>query len=99
MDDRVRRHIPKPSRKLNMEQDTLERPAVAEVLQQDPPPFADAIAQGDVEYLSITMESLGTTDPADADVIWTAAVAVADAYGWTTADAIARLAAIDWQPA
>lgn len=72
---------------------------VAEVLQQDPPPFADAIAQGDVEYLSITMESLGTTDPADADVIWTAAVAVADAYGWTTADAIARLAAIDWQPA
>lgn len=82
-----------------MEQDTLERPAVAEVLQQDPPPFADAIAQGDVEYLSITMESLGTTDPADADVIWTAAVAVADAYGWTTADAIARLAAIDWQPA
>lgn len=71
----------------------------AEVLQQDPPPFADAIAQWDVEYLSITMESLGTTDPADADVIWTAAVAVADAYGWTTADAIARLAAIDWQPA
>jgi len=53
---------------------------------------------GDVAYLPVSMEQPATAEPADADVIWTAAVAVADAYGWTTADAINRLAAIDWKP-
>jgi len=71
---------------------------VAEVLQQDPPPLAETIAQGDVAYLPVSMEQPAAANPADADVIWTAAVAVADAYGWTTADAINRMAAIDWKP-
>lgn len=49
--------------------------------------------------LPVTMEQPRPADPSDADLIWTAASAVADAYGLTTADAINRLAAIDWQPA
>lgn len=58
------------------------------------------ITDGDVAYLPVTMvEPAAPVDPTDADVIWTAAKAVADAYGWSTADAIARLAGIDWQPA
>lgn len=56
------------------------------------------ITDGDVAYLPVTMiDPAPPVDPADADVMWIAASAVADAYGWTTADAIARLAAIDWQ--
>lgn len=55
---------------------------------------------GDVAYLPVTMvEPQTPLEPSDADVIWIAAKAVADAYGWSTTNAITRLAGIDWQPA
>ena len=61
---------------------------------------AEFITDGDVAYLPVTMvEPAAPVDPTDADVIWIAAKAVADAYGWPTAEAINRLAVIDWQPA
>lgn len=57
------------------------------------------ITDGDVAYLPVTMiDPAPPVDPADADVMWIAAKAVADAYCWSTAEAIARLAAIDWKP-
>lgn len=56
------------------------------------------ITDGDVAYLPVTMvEPAAPVDPTDADVIWTAAKAVADAYGMTLERAIQRLSDInDW---
>lgn len=50
------------------------------------------------EAMEKASDLLGSADPNDADVIWVAAVAVSEAYGWTTADAINRMASIDWKP-
>lgn len=49
------------------------------------------------EAMEKASDLLGSADPNDADVIWVAAVAVSEAYGWTTAVAIERLSAINWQ--
>ena len=70
-----------------------------------------SIEQGDVAYIPmepsagiagmvVTMDPLDPIkEPKDADVIWIAATAVADAFGWTTAVAIERLASMNWVPA
>ena len=54
-----------------------------------------ATAQVEQAHAAIKKEAQ-IPDPADADLMWTAICAVAKEYGMTTAQATARLAAIDW---
>lgn len=54
-------------------------------------------AEPDAADMPVTMTEPAPIDPSDADVIWTAARAVADAYGMTLERAIQRLSDInDW---
>lgn len=62
--------------------------------------FKVAVLELAAEELPITMPAeanWGTADePSDADVIWTAVVACANAYGWTTEQATTRLQSVQW---
>lgn len=46
--------------------------------------------------LPVTMEIPEPAEPSDAEIICTAASAVADAYGWTFGRAVQRLSRIEW---
>lgn len=82
-------------REAGMEQDTCPDSSITGkvVIDRRDEPIVDC----DVACLPVTMVEPAPIDPSDADVIFTAARAVADSYGMTLERAIRRLADInDW---
>lgn len=59
----------------------------------------EAIQEPEADPLPVTMEEPAPAEPSDAQIIWTAATALTYTYGWSTAESIRRLSAIDWQVA
>lgn len=72
----------------------------AKAEQQTPAePDAPQAPEPDDATAFITMVEIPPpTDPSEADVIWCAISAVSDAFGMTTTEAAARLAAVVWNP-
>jgi len=62
------------------------------ITAQDP----SAETAPEADSLPVTMAAPKPADPSDVDVIWIAASAVAEAYGWTFGQAVQRLGSIKW---